>query len=60
MKVRMKYIEQLRRSGIIEAHFIPSIFGLLSLNRGIVKAFKLDMWAVDEFFVQCMCSRYRL
>ncbi|KAF9075216.1 hypothetical protein BDP27DRAFT_38333 [Rhodocollybia butyracea] len=52
MKVRMKYIEQLRSSGIIEAHFIPSVFGLLRLDRGIVNAFKLDMWAVNEFYVQ--------
>ncbi|KAE9393090.1 hypothetical protein BT96DRAFT_999800 [Gymnopus androsaceus JB14] len=52
VKVRMSYIEQLRSSGIIEAHFIPNMFALLSLDNGIVKAFKLDMWAVDEFYVQ--------
>ncbi|KAE9397108.1 hypothetical protein BT96DRAFT_996073 [Gymnopus androsaceus JB14] len=52
VKVRMSYIEQLRSSGIIEAHFIPNIFALLSLDNGIVKAFKLDIWAVDKFYVQ--------
>ncbi|KAJ3757954.1 hypothetical protein EV360DRAFT_44950 [Lentinula raphanica] len=52
MKVRMNYIEQIRNSNVIEEHFIPSIFSLLSLDRGIVKAYKLDMWGVDEFYVQ--------
>ncbi|KAJ4467014.1 hypothetical protein J3R30DRAFT_3579883 [Lentinula aciculospora] len=52
MKVRMRYIEQLRSSSLIEAHFIPSVISLLSLDRGIVRAYKLDMWAVDEFYVQ--------
>lgn len=55
VKLRMSYIDQLRGAGIIEAHFIPNIFALLSLDNGIVKAFKLDMWAVDEFYVQCAC-----
>ncbi|KAJ3808145.1 hypothetical protein F5876DRAFT_46635 [Lentinula aff. lateritia] len=52
MKVRMSYIEQLRSSSIIETHFIPSVLNLLNLGRGIVKAYKLDIWAVDEFYVQ--------
>ncbi|KIK58369.1 hypothetical protein GYMLUDRAFT_45278 [Collybiopsis luxurians FD-317 M1] len=52
MKVRMSYIEQLRSSGVIERHFIPNIFGLLGIDRGIVKAFKLDIWGVDKFYVQ--------
>ncbi|KAJ3872691.1 hypothetical protein F5051DRAFT_148142 [Lentinula edodes] len=52
MKVRMSYIEQLRSSSIIETHFIPSVLSLLNLGRGIVKAYKLDIWAVDEFYVQ--------
>ncbi|KAJ3986996.1 hypothetical protein F5890DRAFT_1406039 [Lentinula detonsa] len=50
MKVRMRYIDQLRNSSIIEEHFIPSVFSLLGLDRGIVKAYKLDMWAVNEFY----------
>ncbi|KAJ3784444.1 hypothetical protein GGU10DRAFT_357775 [Lentinula aff. detonsa] len=52
MKVRMRYIDQLRNSSIIEEHFIPTVFSLLRLDRGIVKAYKLDMWAVNEFYVQ--------
>ncbi|KAJ3917960.1 hypothetical protein F5877DRAFT_43580 [Lentinula edodes] len=52
MKVRMSYIEQLRSSSIIETRFIPSVLSLLNLGRGIVKAYKLDIWAVDEFYVQ--------
>ncbi|KAJ3719553.1 hypothetical protein DFJ43DRAFT_1005337 [Lentinula guzmanii] len=50
MKVRMRYIDQLRNSSIIEEHFIPTVFSLLRLDRGIVKAYKLDMWAVNEFY----------
>ncbi|KAJ3932590.1 MAG: hypothetical protein NXY57DRAFT_1072227 [Lentinula lateritia] len=52
MKVRMSYLEQLRSSSIIETHFVPSVLSLLNLGRGIVKAYKLDIWAVDEFYVQ--------
>ncbi|KAJ3861751.1 hypothetical protein EV359DRAFT_46545 [Lentinula novae-zelandiae] len=52
MKVRMSYLEQLRSSSIIETHFVPSVLSLLNLGRGIVKAYKLDIWAVDEFHVQ--------
>ena len=29
------------------------IFGLLKLYDGILKAFRLDIWAVDEYYVQC-------
>ncbi|KAF5347453.1 hypothetical protein D9757_013818 [Collybiopsis confluens] len=52
MKVRMRYIEQIRNLGLIERHFIPNIFGLLGIDRGIVKTFKLDIWSVNEFYVQ--------
>ncbi|KAJ3992694.1 hypothetical protein F5050DRAFT_1579091 [Lentinula boryana] len=59
MKVRMRYIDQLRNSSIIEEHFIPSVFSLLRLDRGIVKAYKLDMWAVNEFYSNlCHSSVY--
>ncbi|KAK7439775.1 hypothetical protein VKT23_017349 [Stygiomarasmius scandens] len=51
LKVRVGYIDQLRNSGVIGTHFIPGIFEFLGLNQGIVKAFKLDRWAVDEYFI---------
>ncbi|KAF4581811.1 hypothetical protein EYR40_002829 [Pleurotus pulmonarius] len=52
LKVRSAYVEQLRDRGIISAYFIPNIFDLLRLPEGIARAFKLDAWAVDEFYVQ--------
>jgi len=33
-------------------HFIPCFLGLLKLDQGsLAKAFKLDIWAVDAFYV---------
>ncbi|EEB98781.1 hypothetical protein MPER_01656, partial [Moniliophthora perniciosa FA553] len=49
LKVRSTYIDQLRNLEIISTHFIPTILGLLGLDQGIPKAFKLDVWAVDEY-----------
>jgi hypothetical protein len=31
--------------------FIPNIFDVLGLFSGKKKAFKLDIWAVDDFFI---------
>ncbi|THV07136.1 hypothetical protein K435DRAFT_710473 [Dendrothele bispora CBS 962.96] len=53
LKVRVSYIDQLRSSSIIETYFIPTIFNFLELDKGIARAFKLDKWAVDEYFVHC-------
>ncbi|TFK41660.1 hypothetical protein BDQ12DRAFT_678315 [Crucibulum laeve] len=51
-KVRSSYIEQIRNLNIIVGHFIPCFLGLLQLDEGLTKAFKLDIWAVDEFYVE--------
>ncbi len=51
--MRSAYVEQLRDRGIISTYFIPNILDLLRLPEGIARAFKLDAWAVDEFYVQC-------
>ncbi|KAF9258177.1 hypothetical protein L218DRAFT_964691 [Marasmius fiardii PR-910] len=52
MKVRSGYIEQLRSLGIISTCFIPTVFTLLGLDRGgVVKAFKLNVWEVEEYYV---------
>ena len=53
LKVKSNYIEQLRNFNIISTHFLPNIFALLRMYEGILKTFKLDVWAVDEFYVQC-------
>ncbi|KAG6865555.1 hypothetical protein C0991_001559 [Blastosporella zonata] len=52
LKVRSSYIEQLRNLDVIVAYFIPTILNLLRLDQGPHKAFKLDIWAVDEFHVE--------
>ncbi|KAK1229957.1 hypothetical protein PQX77_006950, partial [Marasmius sp. AFHP31] len=52
LKVRSGYIEQLRALNVISLSFIPTIFGILGLDRGgIAKAFKLGVWDVQEFYV---------
>ncbi|KAF7968525.1 hypothetical protein HWV62_30179 [Athelia sp. TMB] len=52
MKVRSDYVNQLRNLDLIAARFIPSIFNLLNLYDGAKKAFKLDPWAVDEYYIE--------
>ena len=37
---------------ILSGRFIPSIFGILRLYDGLAKAVKLDIWAVDEYFLE--------
>jgi hypothetical protein len=41
----------MRSLGIIGDFFIPNVFGFLGLFSGKKKAFKLDIWAVDDFFI---------
>jgi len=52
LKVRLSYIDQLRTLDIIGTSFIPNLLSLLGVDQGIPKAFKLDVWTVDEYFVQ--------
>ncbi|KAG6877121.1 hypothetical protein C0993_010124 [Termitomyces sp. T159_Od127] len=52
LKVRSSYIEQLRNLNVVVAYFIPTILTLLRLDQGPHKAFKLDIWAVDEFHIE--------
>ncbi|KAJ7746508.1 hypothetical protein DFH07DRAFT_962981 [Mycena maculata] len=52
LKVKLSYIDQLRTLDIIGTSFIPNLLSLLGVDQGIPKAFKLDPWAVDEYFVQ--------
>ena len=55
LKVRSGYIDHLRKFEIVPRYFIPTIFSLLRLYNGMPKAVKLDIWAVDEFYIQCNC-----
>ena len=53
MKVRSGYVQHLRSLDIVATRFIPNIFGLLDLYDGMKRAFKLEMWSVDEFYMDC-------
>lgn len=44
---------------MISEHFLPHILGILGLYSGVTKAFKLDIWAVEEFYLDCkFCDRH--
>ncbi|TFK64592.1 hypothetical protein BDN72DRAFT_260036 [Pluteus cervinus] len=51
LKVRASYIDQLRSLDILASYFFPNLLVLLRLDEGISKAFKLDVWGIDEFYV---------
>lgn len=55
-KVKSMYIEQLRNLDLIDQRLLPVIVHLLRLDEGLIKAVKVDLWAVDEFHVACGCS----
>lgn len=57
MKVRSGYVQHLRNLDIVATSFVPNILGLLDLYDGAKKAFKLDMWSVDEFYMDCEIYR---
>ena len=54
MKVRLGYFNHMRSLGIVSQHFIPNIFDVLGLFTGGKRVFKLDVWAVDEFYLESM------
>jgi hypothetical protein len=51
IKVRSQYFNQMRSLGIMADFFIPNVFDVLGLFSGKKKAFKLDIWVVDDFFI---------
>ncbi|KAI0634826.1 hypothetical protein C8Q77DRAFT_1277694 [Trametes polyzona] len=51
LKVKSGYIDQLRDLDLVGARLLPTIFSLLDLYGGIAKAFKLDIWDIDEFYL---------
>lgn len=52
LKVKLGYINHLRDLDIIASRFVPSILTLLDLYGGVSTAVKLEVWGVDEYFVQ--------
>ncbi|KAI0371298.1 hypothetical protein BV20DRAFT_1035310 [Pilatotrama ljubarskyi] len=51
LKVKSGYIDQIRDLDLVGARLLPVIFSLLELYGGIAKAFKLDIWDLDEFYL---------
>ncbi|KAI0711424.1 hypothetical protein C8Q76DRAFT_677774 [Earliella scabrosa] len=51
LKVKSGYIDQLRDLDLVGARLLPVVFGILDLYGGFAKAFKLEMWDVDEFYL---------
>lgn len=47
------YIEQLRNLDLVGKRLLPAIVHLLRLDNGPAKAVKVNLWAVDEFYVAC-------
>ncbi|KAI0336704.1 hypothetical protein GY45DRAFT_1377084 [Cubamyces sp. BRFM 1775] len=51
LKVKSGYIDQIRELDLVGSKLLPAVFGLLNLYGGMAKAFKLDIWDVDEFYL---------
>ncbi len=47
------YIDQLRDLDLVGSQLLPTVFGILDLYGGMAKVFKLDIWDVDEFYLEC-------
>jgi hypothetical protein len=58
MKVKTGYSEHLQELGLVTTHLIPLVFNLLHLYGGVGKAVKLDVWSVDQFYIECKRSSY--
>ncbi|KAF9239333.1 hypothetical protein BU15DRAFT_74748 [Melanogaster broomeanus] len=50
-KVRSSYFNHMRSLDIISQRFIPNVFDVLGLFSGGKQVLKLDVWAVDEFYL---------
>ena len=53
LKVKSGYIDQLKDLDLVGSRLLPAVFGLLDLYGGMAKAFKLEIWDVDEFYLDC-------
>ena len=58
MKVKSGYSEHLLELELVTTYLIPLVLNLLQLYGGISKAVKLDVWSVDQFYVERKASRF--
>lgn len=52
MKVKSGYSEHLQELGLVATHLVPLVLNLLHLYGGVGKAVKLDMWSIDQYFIE--------
>ncbi|KAI0341369.1 hypothetical protein BDW22DRAFT_1358876 [Trametopsis cervina] len=52
LKVKSAYTDHLRQECLVEDCFLPHIFTILHLYGGSTRPFKLDIWEVDEFYLE--------
>ena len=50
--MKIAYINQLRDLEMIASHFLPAAFRMFDLYSGITNAPKLDIWGIEEYYVQ--------
>jgi hypothetical protein len=60
MKVKSGYSEHLQELELVTTHLMPLVLNLLQLYGGTSKAVKLDVWSVDQFYVDCRISSFFL
>lgn len=51
LRVKAGYVDQLRDLDLVASKLLPAIFDLLEVYFGLPKAFKLGMWAVEDYYV---------
>ncbi|KZV78944.1 hypothetical protein EXIGLDRAFT_661699 [Exidia glandulosa HHB12029] len=65
-KVKAGFVEQLRDLDLVELYFAPNVLGLLGVmhsgggGSSARKSFKLDVWAIEEFFLSLYDPRTTL
>lgn len=52
LKVKSGYMDHLRRLSLVSDHFLPHIFAILRLHGGMSRPVKLDIWEVDEYYLE--------
>ncbi|EKM56485.1 uncharacterized protein PHACADRAFT_92839 [Phanerochaete carnosa HHB-10118-sp] len=60
LKVKIEYMNHLRREGLVADYFLPLVFNTLGLYEGMVRAFKLDIWSIDEYYLDLTSSEIPL
>lgn len=52
LKVKSGYMDHLKRDNLITDYFLPLLFSILQLHGGTSRPFKLDIWEVDEYYLE--------